>query len=82
MLKQLRSLCCKMQPGFVFIGNDKIQDRDNKFYEKSVFFQFEEKPLSPRHPEKIRVNQEAEGGRENLGKAFVLLPLEEQGRQS
>lgn len=70
-----------MQPGFVFIGN-KIQDRDNNFYRKSVFFQFGGRTPVPRAPRK---DQGQSGGRRregNLGKAFVLLLLEKQGRQS
>lgn len=82
MLKQLHSLCYMMQPGFVFIRNDKIQDRDNNFYRKSIFFQFGERTPVPRAPRK---DQGQSGGRRrkgNLSKAFVLLLREEQGRQS
>lgn len=70
-----------MQPGFVFIGN-KIQDRDNNFHRKSVFFQFGGRTPVPRAPRKDQ-GQSGDRRREgNLGKAFVLLLLEKQGRQS
>lgn len=64
MLKQLRSLCCKVQPEFVFIGNDKIQDRDNNVYGKSVFFQFEGNPC-PQGTQKRSgsIRRQKEGGK-------------------
>lgn len=52
------------------------------FNRKSVFFQFGGRTPVPRAPRK---DQGQSGGRRregNLGKAFVLLLLEKQGRQS